>query len=212
MPTTSGHFPGIHLAHDALSVLPGERIAHWEMNGAIYHIAIHLADSVPATQLAEWREARQYYASLRATRKGELTDDEVAAMRRVYDEKVEKFLSSGHGCCALRTPDVAEAVREILEKRHASDYDLHLLTIMPNHLHTIVSPLGGRTMKDIVDKWKSITAHAIAKLSDMSAPIWQRDHYSRIIRTPEEYRRQDSYVWHNPESAGLTTGFLRHRY
>ena len=212
MPTTSGHFPGERLAQDAVSILEGERIAHWEMNGAIYHVALHLADSVPAAQLAEWRETRQYYMSLRETRNGSLTDDEVAALRRVYDEKVEKFLSAGHGCCALRSSEVAESVREILEKRHTSDYDLHLWTIMPNHLHVIVSPLAGRMMKDIVDQWKSIMAHAITKLSGMSAPIWQRDHYSRIIRTPEEYRRQDSYVWHNPESAGLRTGFLRKRY
>ena len=212
MPITDGHFPGECLAQGVVSVLEGERIAHWEVNGAIYHVAIHLADSVPTAQLAEWRETRQYYMSLRETRNGSLTDDEVAALRRVYDEKVEKFLSAGHGCCALRSSEVAESVREILEKRHTSDYDLHLWTIMPNHLHVIVSPLAGRTMKDIVDQWKSIMAHAITKLSGMSAPIWQRDHYSRIIRTPEEYRRQDSYVWHNPESAGLTTGFLRKRY
>ena len=212
MSKTDGHFPGEHLAQGAVSVLEGERIAHWEMDDAIYHVAVHLADSVPATQLAEWREIRQHYMSLRKSRKGELTDEEVAALRRVYDEKVEKYLSSGYGSCALRAPGVAEAVAQILERRHGSDYDLHLWTIMPNHLHAIVSPAAGQAMKDIVDRWKSITAHAIAKASSMAAPIWQRDHYSRIIRTPEEYRRQDSYVWHNPESAGLQSGFLRKRY
>ena len=212
MPKTDGHFPGECLAQGAVSVLEGERIAHWEMDGAIYHVAVHLADSVPATQLAEWREIRQHYMSLRKSRNGELSDEEVAVLRRVYDEKVEKYLSSGYGSCALRTPGVAEAVAQILERRHGSDYDLHLLTIMPNHLHVIVSPATGLAMKDIVDRWKSITAHAITKASGMAAPIWQRDHYSRIIRTPEEYRRQDSYVWHNPESAGLQFGFLRKRY
>ena len=212
MAETEGHFPGNRLAQGAVSVLEGERIAHWEMNGAIYHIAIHLADSVPVAQLAEWRETRQYFMSLRKSRQSELTDDEVAAMRRVYDEKVERFLSSGHGRCALRSPGVAEEVGRIFEKRHGTDYDLHLWTIMPNHLHVIATPAAGRTMKNIVDRWKSVTAHAIAKLAGMAAPIWQRDHYSRIIRTPEEYRRQDSYVWNNPESAGLTSGFLRRRY
>ena len=212
MPETDGHFPGERLLQGAVSVLDGERISHWEMNGAIYHVVLHLADSVPAAQLAEWRETRQHYMSLRDARKDGLTDDEIAALRRAYDEKVEKYLSSGHGCCALRATGVAEEVGRILEKRNGSDYDLHLWTAMPNHLHVIAAPAAGLTMKDIVDRWKSITAHAIAKLSDMSAPIWQRDHYSRIIRTPEEYRRQVSYVWHNPESAGLTTGFLRKRY
>ena len=212
MVETVGHFPGEHLNHDAVSVQAGERIAHWEMSGAIYHVAIHLADSVPSQQLAEWRETRQHYASLRASRNGDLSDEEIAVLRRVYDEKIEKYLTSGHGRCALRTPGVAESVGEALEKRHGADYLLHLWTIMPNHLHVIASPVAGQSMKDVVDRWKSITAHMIAKTSGMAAPIWQRDHYSRIIRTPEEYRRQVSYVWHNPESAGLQTGFLRKRY
>ena len=183
------------------------------MSGAIYHVALHLADSVPTAQLAEWREARQRIMSLREVRKDALlTDDEVAELRRVYDEKVERYLSAGYGCCALREPQVAAAVGRILENRHAADYALHLWTIMPNHLHVIVSPLDGKPMTGIVDQWKSVSAHVIAKLSGMKAPIWQRDHYSRIIRTSDEYRRQDSYVWHNPESAGLAVGFLRKRY
>ena len=142
MPVTDGHFPGECLAQGAVSVLEGERIAHWEMSGAIYHVALHLADSVPAAQLAEWRETRRYYMSLRETRKGNLTDDEVSAMRRVYDEKVEKYLSSGHGCRALGLSAVAEAVGRILENRHGTDYGLHLWTIMPNHLHVIAAPLA----------------------------------------------------------------------
>ena len=212
MVETEGHFPGRRLMQDAVSVQKGERIAHWQMEGAIYHVAFHLADSVPSQQLAEWREARQYYKVLRDSRDGELTDDEVAAMRQVYDEKIERYLSSGHGCCALHDRTVAEEVGRILENRNGVEYALHLWTIMPNHLHVIVSPFAGHEMKKIVDGWKSIMAHVVARRSGMWAPIWQRDYYSRIIRTSDEYQRQVNYVWHNPESAGLQAGFLRKKY
>ena len=212
MTETEGHFPGERIHADSLSVVDGERIAHWELSRAIYHVAIHLADSVPGAQLLEWREARRYYQELREKRNGNLTDDEVAAMRSLYDEKVERYLSSGHGCCALRDGAVATAVGQVLEHDHGTRYNLHLYAIMPNHLHVIVSPKTGETMKEIVDQWKSVSAHRIAKLAALSAPIWQPDHYSRIIRTPEEYRRQADYVWHNPDVAGLADGFLRKRY
>ena len=213
MAATEGHFPGETIQQGAISVIQGERIAHWEVSGAIYHVSLHLADSVPADQLNAWREARAQFAARRAARPDlTMTDDEVAELRRIYDERVERYLSAGHGCCALRAPETAEAVARAFEHGHSETHELHVLTIMPNHLHVIASPLEGHAMKDIVDGWKSVSAHIIAKRTGMSAPIWQRDHYSRIIRTPDEYRRQDSYVWHNPDSAGLQAGYWRKRY
>ena len=213
MAKTEGHFPGALIRQGVVSVVEGEHIAHWELANAIYHVSFHLADSVPTSQLLAWREARREFAVRRtANPAGELSPEEIAEFRRLYDERIERYLTAGHGCCALRTPGLAERVAKVFEHGHGVTHDLHVLMIMPNHVHVIAALLPGHEMKKVVDGWKSVSAHLIAKSSGMKAPIWQPDHYSRIIRTPEEYQRQDRYVWYNPESARLTSGFFRKRY
>lgn len=212
MISTDGHFPGSVIQQGAISTVPGERIVHWELAGAIYHISLHLADSVPVDQLAAWKEERMRFDILRQKRGGELSPEEVLGMRQVFDERIERYLTSGFGCCALREPLVADAVASVLEHDNGERYDLREWTIMPNHIHVVVAPKKGYPMKGLVDQWKRVSAHAVTRFSAMKAPVWQRDFYSRIIRTREEYGRQMAYVWHNPESAGLAAGFLRKRY
>ena len=212
MISTDGHFPGSVIQQGSISTVSGERIVHWELTGAIYHISLHLADSVPADQLAAWKEERMRFDALRRKRGGELSSEEVLGMRQVFDERIERYLSSGFGCCALREPLVADAVACVLEHDNGERYDLHEWTIMPNHVHVVVAPKKGHPMKELIDQWKRVSAHAVTRFSAMRAPVWQRDFYSRIIRTREEYGRQMAYVWHNPESAGLAAGFLRKRY
>ena len=213
MSILDGHFPGSVIQQGSVKIVPGEHISHWELSGAVYHVAIHLADSVPADQLRIWREKRLEFSERRKSRPGQaLTDEEVAELRELYNEKIERYLNAGYGCCALRSSAVAEAIAKALEHGHNRTHRLRLLTIMPNHLHIIAMSLGEFKMAEIVNGWKSVSAHAIAKISGMKAPIWLRDHYSRIIRTPEEYQKQDSYIWHNPETAGLSEGYFRKRY
>ena len=197
MVETNGHFPGKKILHGAVNVIEGEYISHWEMSGAIYHVALHLADSVPTKELLSWREARK---------RGD-TD-----LRTLYTERIERYLSSGHGLCPLKSPAIANPLLAILERDNGICYDLHAITIMPNHVHVVVSPIIGQSLKRTVDQWKSVSAHMISRQSEMKRPVWHKDFYSRIIRTPEEYARQIRYVWHNPTAAGLTAGFLRKRY
>ena len=75
MISTDGHFPGPVIQQGAVSVAPGERIAHWELAGSIYHISLHLADSVPADQLAAWKGERIRFDTVRREHGGELSAD-----------------------------------------------------------------------------------------------------------------------------------------
>ena len=126
---------------------------------------------------------------------------------------VEKYLQAGYGVCLLGRPGVAESVAEVFDHDNGRVCALHALTIMPNHLHVIASGFGmPGGLKAIVDKWKRISAHAVNRLCDRRGEVWRRDAYTHIIRTREEYATRLKYVWHNPDMAGLTTGFWRKRY
>ena len=233
LPTAS--FPDLSLSRPKVS--QGRHLPRWEANGAIYHIALHLADSVPQTQLDIWRAERERLRELARTARRPLTDDEVAAVKVVYDEHVEKYLNAGYGECLLRSNEVSTAVAKVLAHDNGKVYALHEWCIMPNHLHIIVggfqatsycscpheqgekedcpfsAPEGrSSTMRDVVATWKRVSGHLINKVLGHTGPVWHRDAYTRIIRDRVEYGHQMSYVWNNPEVAGLSSGFLRERY
>ena len=84
---------------------------------------------------------------------------------------------------------------------------------MPNHLHVVVGGFDNeRPMTEILRVWKRTSSHRINRICGRNGTVWHDDAYTRIIRDEAEYRRQLSYVWNNPESAGLDKGFRRERY
>ena len=209
LPTAS--FPDLRLAK--LTVSQGRHLPCWETSGAIYHVALHLADSVPQAQLEIWRAERARLTELARTANRPLTDEERDALKSVYDERIEKYLAAGYGACLLRDSRAAEAVSRTILHDDGKLYAVHEWCIMPNHLHVIFGGLAeGIELRDLLATWKKISAHRINTVHQREGAVWQRDSYSRIIRDRDEYSHQMSYVWGNPESAGLTDGFLRERY
>ena len=204
-------FPDLRLA--ATSSHEGRHLPRWEAAGAVYHIALHLADSVPADQLRIWQEARTRLQNRLRQENRPLTDAEREELKAVYDERVERYLSSGFGECLLKSDAVQDTLREILLFGHGKDYALHMWCIMPNHLHVIVGSFPETSgLTRTLTTWKRISGHKINALCGRTGSVWQADGYTRIIRNAEEYKKQLSYVWHNPEAAGLTAGFARESY
>ena len=204
-------FPDLSLARPEVS--QGHHLPRWEATGAIYHIALHLADSVPQAQLEIWRAERERLSALAREAKRPLTADEVDALKAVYNDHVEKYLNAGYGECLFRSEGATEALVDVLTHSDGKLYALHEWCIMPNHVHVVV---GGFTlehpMREILQVWERASAHQINRVLGREGPVWHRDAYTRIIRDREEYGHQVSYVWNNPETAGLTTGFRRQRY
>ena len=209
--TPYASFPDLSLAPVAVSV--GRHLPRWEANGAVYHVALHLADSVPQEQLAIWREERARLSALAQAAKRPLSADEVEALRAVYNDRVEKYLSAGCGACLLRDPRAAEALESVLAYGNGEKYALHLFCIMPNHLHVIVGGFDETCpLRDVLTSWKGASAHRVNRVLGRKGEVWQGDAYTRIIRSREEYVRQLNYVWCNPEAAGIRDGFLRKRF
>ena len=207
----SASFPDLALAK--VLVQEGRHLPRWEANGAIYHVSLHLADSVPQAQLEIWRAERRRLSELAKSADRPLTEEEVVALRAVYDEHVEKYLSAGFGECLLKDSRAAAVVEKTVTHGNGTLYALHEWCVMPNHLHVIVGGFGdARPMRDVLETWKRVMVHRINKALTRDGEVWHRDAYTRIIRNRAEYARQMSYVWNNPESAGLDAGFRRKRY
>jgi hypothetical protein len=92
---------------------------------------------------------------------------------------------------------VADRLRDTIFHDEGLGYVVHAVGIMPNHVHVIVQPLEGFRLREIVEQWKRISAHAINKALERSGQVWMGDFYNRIIRDADEYANQVEYVFGN---------------
>ncbi len=106
-------------------------------------------------------------------------------------------------CCKERgrnqlcRDSVFELITESLAFRQArGDLWVHLLVLMPDHLHVIMSFNPRVGMKRSISQWKRY-------VSTNSDVVWQRDFFDHRLRQDESYIEKAHYVRMNPVRAGL---------
>ena len=116
---------------------------------------------------------------------------------------IEKFLDSGYGECFLKKREVAEIVRDSLQKFSGERYKLIAWVIMPNHIHLLLKPLNDWTIEKIMQSFKSFTASEANKFLDRSGKFWMREYFDRYIRDTEHFEKAFRYIENNPVKAGF---------
>jgi valyl-tRNA synthetase len=97
---------------------------------------------------------------------------------------------------------------------HDTRMTLHIATIMPDHVHLLLTPLATdsstnedpkwHSLSDLLHSIKSFTSHEIQKRRNSSGPLWQDESFDRIMRDEEEFAEKWNYIWMNSVTAGLT--------
>ena len=91
----------------------------------------------------------------------------------------------------------AESIRDSAEFRmKRGDWWVHLLVLMPNHLHMLATFSRDRAMRDVVRQWKEY----VAKQTGIR---WQRDFFDHRLRSDECRDEKAAYIRANPVRAGL---------
>ena len=187
-------FPGRdHYALSFVQTSRGEHLSRWTLKGAVYHVCFRLADAVPESVLARWRDEREQLI-LRQSADPSMTPEECEQAARLFSDQVEAFLDAGHGECILGVDGAAEIVRDVLFHFQDECYCVHAVGVMPNHVHVVVSLKGGHSLERVVQEWKSVSSHRINRHLKRSGVVWMADYYNRIIRDEAEYLNQMRYV------------------
>jgi REP element-mobilizing transposase RayT len=76
-------------------------------------------------------------------------------------------------------------------------YTLHILTVMPDHIHMIADPIKLYTLGRIMKGTKGVSAHLINKHRGTNGSIWQQESFDRIIRDKKEYDEKMVYIYNN---------------
>ncbi|MCC6415789.1 MAG: transposase [Opitutaceae bacterium] len=106
-------------------------------------------------------------------------------------------------CCKVRGNNAlcsAESANVIFEAtgfRHkANKWYVHLLLLMPDHLHALVSFPRVESMRKVVYGFKEMTAKR-------SSVTWQRDFFEHRLRSDESFDEKAHYIRMNPVRKGL---------
>src|SRR6184192_3551904 len=178
-------------------------LPHWEQEGAAYFVTFRLADSIPTTLLAEWRDELQAWLKFHPWPWDHKTAEEY---ERRFVDGPEKWLDRGLGECHLRNQRLAVIVRDALRHFDRERYWLDAFVVMPNHVHVLVQPKSGYSLSKILHTWKSFSAHAINKALNREGEFWMEESHDRIVRDTESLGAYREYIAQNPSAAGLEEG------
>ena len=175
-------------------------LPHFDAGEIPQSITFRLAGSMPAGLLREWRE--------------ELKRSAVPGRQSGAEERIriEQYLNQGIGPTWLADPQIAGLVEDALHFFDGSRYRLHAWTIMPNHVHVIITPLADHSISRIVSSWKSFTASRANVVLRRRGAFWQEDYFDRFIRDERHFATVVHYVEQNPVVAGLCTASENWRF
>lgn len=162
-------------------------LPHLDEPERIQFITYRLADSMPQAFLE---------AADEALRRGEITE----ARRR---KRIEHYLDQGYGACWLKDAAIARMVENSLRHFDGERYRLLAWCVMPNHVHALAEMVEGYPLEDVVQNWKSYTAHEMNRLLERRGRVWQPEGFDRYIRDEVHFHRVVGYIEDNPVNAGL---------
>jgi putative transposase len=76
-------------------------------------------------------------------------------------------------------------------------------TVMGNHYHLLIRPLGGESLSQIMHWIMGVFAMAYNRIHRLKGHFWQDRYYSRIVDSLRDLLDVFSYIDKNPVRAGL---------
>ena len=91
---------------------------------------------------------------------------------------------------------------------HETKWHIHLLTVMPDHVHILVTPCESApgiwySLSSILQSVKGYSAHTINAMRKTKGRLWQSECFDRIVRDAAEYDEKAMYILNNAAKAGL---------
>ena len=174
-------------------------LPHWQQEGCTYFVTFRLADSAPTEFKKQWSSER----AERLRQLAQATEVEQEEATALFSARFEDELDRGVGKCALTDPVVAAEVERSLRHFDGKQYALGSFVIMPNHVHALVRPLMQHTLSDILQAWKSVSAHNVKKAVGTLKLEWQDESFDHIVRDEQQLQRFQRYIEQNPVRARL---------
>lgn len=154
-------------------------LPHCDERGLVQHIVFGLFDAMPVKTPAS------------------LTRPDLRA------DWADEQLDRGIGCSLLAKAANGEIVQASLLHDDGVKYALAAWCVMPTHVCVLVEQRFEHALADIVQTWKSASAHAINKSEGRTRRLWRREYFDRFMRSEKQFAMTVAYIENNPVAAGL---------
>jgi REP element-mobilizing transposase RayT len=105
----------------------------------------------------------------------------------------------------LACPRVAEILRSTwLSAPKFHGWVVGRYVIMPDHVHFFATPqIETKPLSGFMRDWKKWTARVLIDQGLAAAPVWQKEFFDHIVRSPKSHAEKWNYVRENPVRAGF---------
>jgi len=179
-------------------------LPHFDAGDVPQSITFRLAGSIPTAVHQQWREELRLGAQA-----SQPPSPFAAAEER---RRIEDYLNRGIGPTWLSDPRIGNLVEGALLFFDGARYRLHAWVVMPNHVHTVITPFADVSMCQLVSSWKSYSATRANALLRRQGAFWQADYFDRFIRSEGHFLAAVSYIENNPVVAGLCSAPEKWRF
>ena len=169
-------------------------LPHWEQSGCCCFVTWRTADSIPQEKLNAIREERESFDARHAQPWGGETWDEYY---RLFEDRYQAWLDEGAGACVLRQAELRRAVEDVIMRFDRSRYVVYARVVMPNHVHVLFMPLGGRSVAEILKGWKGVSARAVNVATGADGSFWQKESWDHYVRSAAQFRKFMNYIRSN---------------
>jgi REP element-mobilizing transposase RayT len=96
-------------------------------------------------------------------------------------------------------------IDELRAARERHGWRVGRFVIMPDHLHLFCAndgSSGAATLSHFIGSFKQWTAKRMSAIGVL-APVWQKQFFDHLLRSPQSYSEKWTYVSENPVRSGL---------
>ncbi len=186
------------------------RLPQWRQEGVTYFATFRMADSIPLSvfekwqiEKFEWLRERNVHVPL-PVQTDDVPQNLRALFKKTFNRKLHEYLDGCRGRCELRAP---ENRREIENRFQSVKCTVGSYVIMPNHVHVLVTPgIDQLSVEEALGFVKGGAAFAINQNENRKGPLFQKDNFTHIVRSPDALEKYQDYIENNPVVAGLNPG------
>ena len=165
---------------------------------------MRLADALPQSVMSAWHDDLDRRVHIVSGIKGrplEAEEERVLVQRTLG--RVERFLDSGRGSCVLTDERAAGLVESVLWNGDGERYRLHAWSVMPNHVHALITPLDSNSVEDVVRDWKTESTRKVNQELRRAGGLWHPNVIDCEVEHPSDFVRLRNNIAQNPVQAGL---------
>ena len=187
------------------------KLPHKEQQQICYFVTFMTKDAMPRAARERWQKRRRDWLMMhgfspdlsREQLLEELSASHIRSFERMFSAAYQKALDGGSGECLLARPDLRQHVIGAIG--YHANQTCHLAdgVVMPNHVHLLLQPFVGRTLKSILGSIRKYSAGNINTDLGRSGAFWAREPFDHMVRSRRYFERYRQYIRANPKRAKL---------